>query len=341
MRYHDAKTRCTRSDSKRSTRSSNRAHLLKSSLRDISRACEDAVKKASRLKRRKHLERAAKISSIPPTQEYVAMDEDEYNDEEALTICRSDPFHQDIRGIEYLVRKHITIIDEAEIELTFDISENMMQNIRKHNWSVHFGCILCKDTVQNRLQWPYNAICEVNETPVSIMNRPASKPMGRNTRDKPINITDNIQTGSNSVYFECEKENSRHFMFYVRICKLKTKKQIMDQVLANDPVDILTEFNNGIILYTIRLSLKCPISFQPILHPTRCTSCKCQTVFDLETFLDMSAISLKWICPFCSIPTSPKQLAIDTRVKSILHNTDHRGDIDLRLDSGQWIVVQD
>jgi hypothetical protein len=345
MRYHDAKTRDTRSDSKRLTRSSKRVHLLKSNLRDISRACEDAVKKASRLKRRKHLERAAKISSFPPPQEeFVAMEEKDYDDKEALRVYRADPFQQDLKGIGYLVQEYVRIADHRTVSLKFDVSEKLMENMQKRNWSVQFGCILCDDEIQNRLHWPNKAICEVNFAQVRIMHRTPAHPLGKQGRDKPVDIRRHIQVGSNEVYFECEKESNREFLFYIRICSKLTNEQMRRKISDNEQVDMLVDCsksNNDVEILdeAIRLSLRCPLSLKPIIIPSRSITCACTNVFDLEAFLDMSAKSLKWICPFCATPTSPKEIAIDTRVKSILDNTDHRGDIDMRIEDGTWIIV--
>lgn len=345
MRYHEAKIQNTRSYSKRITRSSNREDLRKSSIRDISHACEDAMKKASRLKRRVQLKRiAASISqSAPPPEEYVVMVEDDYNnDKEAFRVYNADPFHQDLKGVEYLVRKHQDIVDLADISLKFNISEKLMENIRKHEWSVQFGCIMCHDTIQNRLHWPTKAVCEVNRKGVPIMYR--TNPLGRQGRDKPVDIRSHIQVGSNEVYLECDNESSRSFFFYIRICSKMTSEQMKRKISDNKKVDMLVDCsksNNGIEILNeaIRLSLRCPLSLKPILIPSRSTVCHCQNVFDLDAFLDMSAKSLKWICPFCAEPTSPKEIAVDTRVKSILDCTDYRGDIDLRIDDGTWKVV--
>ena len=347
MRYHEANNRRTRSDSQRLTRSSKHEYLRKSSLRNISRACEDAMKKASRLKRRAQLKRIAASTSRSASspEEYIVMVEDDYNnDEEAIRVYHADPFHRDLKGVGYLVRKQHKIPDFAEIILHFDVCEKLMENIKKHNWSVQFGCIMCDDTIQNRLHWPNKAICEVNRAPVEIMHRYPSLPLGNKGRDKPVDIRSHIQVGSNEVYFECENESNRTFFFYVRICSKTTNEQMIKNILDNQKVDMFVncrKSNNDveIISKTIRLSLNCPLSLKPILIPSRSIACDCQNIFDLETFLDMSAKSLKWICPFCAMPTSPKEIAIDTRVKSILDSTDYRGDIDLRIDNGTWKVV--
>ena len=347
MRRHEAKVLNTRSVSQRVTRSSNRKDLRKNSLRDISRACEDAVKKASRLKRRAQLKRiaASTSQSAPPPEEYVVMMEDDYkNDNEAFRAYHADPFHQDLKGVEYLVRKHEDIVDSAEISLKFNISEKLMENIRKHKWSVKFGCMLCHDTIQNRLHWPNKAVCEVNMKAVPIMHRIPTLPLGRQGRDKPVDISNHIQVGSNEVYLECNNESNRKFFFYIRICSKMTNEQMIRKISDNKKVDILvncSKSNNGIEILNeaIRLSLRCPLSLKPILIPSRSIACHCQNVFDLKAFLDMSAKSLKWICPFCAKPTSPKEISVDTRVKSILDSTDYRGDIDLRIDNGTWKVV--
>ena len=347
MRYYEAKVRSTRSDLKRLTRSSKRVHLSTSSLRDISRACEDAMKKASRLKRRAQLKRIAArtAKSAPSKENYLVMEQHNYNDDkEALRVYHADPFHQDLKGIEYLVRKHELIVDVAEISLKFNISEKLMESIRKHKWSVQFGCIMCHDTIQNRLHWPNKAACEVNLEAVEIMHREPTRPLGTRGRDKPVDISRHIQVGPNEVYLECENERNREFFFYIRICSKTTNEQMIKNISSNEQVDMLIDCRkskNGIEILgeTIRLSLRCPLSLKPILIPTRSITCDCLNVFDLETFLDMTAKSLKWCCPFCSKTTSPEHIAIDKRVKSILDKTDHRGGIDLRIEDGTWVEL--
>lgn len=349
MRHHDAKLHNTRYDAKRSTRSSKCFNLRKSSLRDISRACEDAVKRASRLKRRKQKHIAAKAPIIQkprvsPEETFVEMEEEDYDDEDALKILRSDPFHRDLGGIHHLTKEYVTVVDNAELEFKFNISEKLMENIRKHNWSVQFGCILCNDTIQNRLHWPYESICEVNDEAVPIIDRLPVKPMGKNSRDKPITITHHIHAGNNIVYFECENETNRRFLFYVRICKKMTTEQLIERILANQSsFDMFANFHDeGIIVDKYaRVSLKCPISLLPIMIPVRSNSCKCQSVFDLHSFLNMAEHDCKWMCPFCSRETSVKQIVIDRRISRILNETDNRGTIDIEVGTDRWKIVED
>ena len=342
-----ARTRKTRT-----ARSKKRAELRSQSLSEISRACERAITKAS-LKRRKRLRRRriahlqqsppGTSAHVPPPEDFAIMKEEDYaNDHEALRIFLSDPIHHDLKGVGYLVRKHITVTKSTYLVCKFSIPNELFENIREHNYIVHFGSLLCDDAIQNRLHWPHESVCDVNRVPVPVAHRKAKHQLGIHGRDKPVDISKHIKAGDNEVYLECDGENGRRFMLYVRVCKKRSRKEVVDDILVNKPVDVRPanrhDPNDGLVILddTIRLSLKCQVSLKPIQLPARCTSCNCQNVFDLEPFLDMTEKSLKWSCPFCLRETSISDIVVDRRVQRILHETDHRGDILVRTESENW-----
>lgn len=346
MRYEAGSDERTRTRKTRMTRSKIRTELRCQSLSEVSRACERAIAKAS-LKRRKRLRRRNALQSpvtpAPPQEDFAIMKEEDYaNDHEALRIFRSDPIHNDLKGVGYLVREHITVTKSSELECKFSIPDKLFKNIREHNWSVHFGSLLCDDAIQNRLHWPNQAVCEVNRDPAPITHRKPAHHLGIHGRDKPVDISNYIKAGSNDVYIECEGEKNRRFMLYVRVCKKKDIREVIDDIMANEPIDMqlakCQDSDDGLVIVDkiLRLSLKCQVTLKPIQLPARCTSCKCQNVFDLEPFLNMTAKSLKWSCPFCLRETSINKIIVDRRVQRILNETDHRGDILVRTDSENW-----
>jgi len=57
--------------------------------------------------------------------------------------------------------------------------------------------------------------------------------------------------------------------------------------------------NNSIEQTTIRVSLKCPVTYKRITLPARGIDCKHTQCFDLESYLQLNCDRGSWRCPVC------------------------------------------
>ena len=258
-------------------------------------------------------------------------------DELRLRLKNSDFFKQDV---DVLLFEERNTSSKDEFVFHFDMSNSLLKEVKRHDLDIHFGCMFRDDDVQNRLHWPNLAQCQVNDTYVPVMYRYPQKPMGRNGRDKPINITNDVRLGSNTIIFECG-EDSRAFLFCVTITSRIPVKTLVSFIKANDPVDLCklaydTMVEDDIVVqHSLDVCLKCPLSLMRCIIPARSTNCKCIAVFDLESFLNFAAMSVKWICPHCAVPTSPKDIAVDKYIQRILRKTNY-DDIEIDTKTGKY-----
>ena len=66
-----------------------------------------------------------------------------------------------------------------------------------------------------------------------------------------------------------------------------------------------------IAIYSMVLSLKCPVSALRIVLPCRSTSCKHNQCFDAKSYFQLQEICPTWLCPICSNPAPLESLAVD------------------------------
>lgn len=120
-------------------------------------------------------------------------------------------------------------------------------------------------------------------------------------------------------------------------------KNIVDDrtVSKEESKTILFGTNNddGDLVATFELSLRCPVGFVRITEPFRSSHCSHAQCFDGTTFLQMNEQIETWACPVCSITIDPtKDLIRDGYFLDILQNTPSDLDSVLVNSDGSWIV---
>ncbi|KAF2733489.1 E3 SUMO-protein ligase PIAS1 [Polyplosphaeria fusca] len=112
-----------------------------------------------------------------------------------------------------------------------------------------------------------------------------------------------------------------------------TKQTVVNEMLkkANDP---------DIVVDSINLSLKDPISTLRITVPCRSTICSHNQCFDAESFLQLQEQAPTWQCPICNKTVSFEGLAVDQYVQDILDSVPKSTDQVTIQPNGEWTTSQ-
>jgi hypothetical protein len=91
---------------------------------------------------------------------------------------------------------------------------------------------------------------------------------------------------------------------------------------------VKSKFSNGSsnsdiqeVTNSLRMSLKCPLTFGRIKTPVRGKHCSHIQCFDLSSYLTMNQSYPKFTCPVCSKPANYEDLTIDSFVNNILEKS--------------------
>ena len=71
-----------------------------------------------------------------------------------------------------------------------------------------------------------------------------------------------------------------------------------------------------VVIDSVRIPLKCPLSFEMIRTPARGSACQHFECFDLHAFIELQTSSSKWKCPVCALTC--KELVVDKFLLKVL-----------------------
>ncbi|KAF2261189.1 zf-MIZ-domain-containing protein [Lojkania enalia] len=108
-----------------------------------------------------------------------------------------------------------------------------------------------------------------------------------------------------------------------------TKQSVINEMLkrANDP---------DIVVDSVNMSLKDPISTLRINTPCRSNLCNHNQCFDAESFLQLQEQAPTWQCPVCNKTVSFEGLAVDQYVQEILDSVPKGTDQVTIQPNGEW-----
>ena len=305
----------------RTSRRSYGAAFRGTSLFDLSARNESLVKQA---KRRRLRQTHKTVTGVRVGDGSL----DRFGDDPACKrISATDPFFSDVK---YLFIAKQSLANISSLTWHFDIDASVFEKVSRNDYNVHFGCLKADDSVQHRIHWPNLCACQANGVAVPVMRRHVNKPIGRLTRDAPVDVSKVLKNGPNIIHLEFDGGHLDPYIFYARVCMKRTVDELMNMIVSNPRSNLFDVAKENSAHHTVidmemsitsTVSTNCPISLKRCEIPVRSNVCNCLQVFDLKSFLLCAERCLKWNCPCCSKPTSPENLGVDDHVLSIINGS--------------------
>ncbi|CAL9056900.1 unnamed protein product [Musa banksii] len=285
---------------------------------------------------------------------------------ELCRISRADPFWLTV-GHPLLPVKLTSsgIIGDGtntlqNVERIFQLSRADRELFQRADYDLQVWCLLLKDKVPFRMQWPQFAELKVNGVAVQVVARQGSQLLGINGRDDGPVITTCTKEGSNKICLSWR--DARVFCFGIRLAKRQSIQQVVLSLVpkeadgecfedalarvcrcigggtATDNAD--SDSDLEVVADSVTINLRCPMSGSRMRIAGRFKSCIHMGCFDLETFVELNQQSRKWQCPICLKNYSLENIIIDpyfSRITSLLHNCGDVNEIDVKPD-GSWRI---
>ncbi|XP_030621891.1 zinc finger MIZ domain-containing protein 2-like [Chanos chanos] len=203
---------------------------------------------------------------------------------------------------------------------------------------LQFKCFHHEDRQMNT-NWPATIQVSVNATPLSIPQD------DKWTSHKPFHLKHLCQPGHNIIQIFVSACCCSH-LFVLQLVHRPSLQSVLQGLMKGKllPVDhcmtkIKMNFNieavsgaqglsgeDGVKQTAVKVSLQCPITYQPIQIPARGLDCRHIQCFDLESYLQLNCERETWRCPVCNKTTSIEQLEVDQYILAIvvyLQNSDY------------------
>ncbi|CAK5262417.1 unnamed protein product [Mycena citricolor] len=254
--------------------------------------------------------------------------------------------------------------DRRDVELKFNLSPAQLEKLSS-GCQAHLFCTSSKFYSPSRST---NADCLIDFPPTceiyinnvqlksslvkGIKKRPGTAP--------PPNIALNAPGGGSvltarnvvrMIYIDNTGQNEtvkpppRKFYMVVQIVQPRSVETLVEQVRTNNSVssaDVRKQMfssmsdDDDIIAGSIKLPLKCPLSFMRIRLPCRSRRCKHSQCFDATSWFSVMQQTTTWQCPVCENMLDWRELIIDGFFVEILDTTpDSVEDVILDAD-GVW-----
>merc|ERR1719327_1831802 len=99
------------------------------------------------------------------------------------------------------------------------------------------------------------------------------------------------------------------------------------------------------IVMSNKLKLRCPLSFERVVHPVRGETCVHLQCFGLGAYLEsnmkMRALNNRWTCPVCSNVLKPRDLRVDAYVEKVLSETPAHIDEVQIMEDGSYRCIEE
>lgn len=171
--------------------------------------------------------------------------------------------------------------------------------------------------------------------------RPADLTPYLRNLDKPFNMT--------IVYSDAAEA----YVLYLYIVTTRSPDELLQSIEFQKPhipasatreeirQDYQMNQDDDIVMATSSISLRCPITYARMSHPTKSTMCDHIQCFDGLSFLTMQERIPLWICPVCSKKISQQLLAISDYIRDILNATTEDVDTVTLNPDGSWTSVME
>jgi len=194
-------------------------------------------------------------------------------------------------------------------------------------------------TDQRYHRWPLGSVVHLNRFPLAVHQVPPAWDgvvFKDRKLDQPLVVpAANLRPGPNEL--ELHGQDSQNHVLVAQLC-VPTSVDVVrlgverDGTLGFDEcrTRMLMMFGGGgakeeeddddLIQSSVRLSLRCPLSYTRIGVPVRSVECRHLECFDLASYLEMANVTkpAKWKCPMCNKDATPALLRVDSWVAWVL-----------------------
>uniref|UniRef100_A0A672PC54 Zinc finger MIZ-type containing 1 n=1 Tax=Sinocyclocheilus grahami TaxID=75366 RepID=A0A672PC54_SINGR len=213
---------------------------------------------------------------------------------------------------------------------------------------LQFKCYHHEDR-QMYTNWPASVQVSVNATPLSI-ERGDNK-----TSHKPLHLKHVCQPGRNTIQITVTACCCSHLFVLLLVHRpsvrsvlqgllrkrLLTAEHCITKVKRSFSSVAVSVGDDGVEQTSIRISLKCPITFRRIQLPARGHDCKHMQCFDLESYLELNCERGSWRCPVCNKAALLEGLEVDQYMWGILNALQNSECEEVTIDpSCSWRPVQ-
>ncbi|XP_065128882.2 zinc finger MIZ domain-containing protein 1-like isoform X1 [Paramisgurnus dabryanus] len=215
---------------------------------------------------------------------------------------------------------------------------------------LQFKCYHHEDR-QMFTNWPASVQVSVNATPLTIER-------GDKTTHKPLHLKHLCQPGRNTIQITVTACCCSH-LFVLQLIHRPSVKSVLQGLLkkrlltaehciakvkrnfSSVGVSVGGAGDDGVEQTAVKVSLKCPITFQRILLPARGHDCKHVQCFDLESYLELNSERGTWRCPVCNKAAMLEGLEVDQYMWGILNTLQNLDFEEVMIDpSCSWRPVQ-
>uniref|UniRef100_A0A673GX24 Zinc finger MIZ domain-containing protein 1-like n=1 Tax=Sinocyclocheilus rhinocerous TaxID=307959 RepID=A0A673GX24_9TELE len=218
----------------------------------------------------------------------------------------------------------------------------------KSDLELQFKCYHHEDR-QMYTNWPASVQVSVNATPLSI-ERGDNK-----TSHKPLHLKHVCQPGRNTIQITVTACCCSHLFVLLLVHRpsvrsvlqgllrkrLLTAEHCITKVKRSFSSVAVSVGDDGVEQTSIRISLKCPITFRRIQLPARGYDCKHMQCFDLESYLELNCERGSWRCPVCNKAALLEGLEVDQYMWGILNALQNSECEEVTVDpSCSWRSVQ-
>ncbi|XP_056628097.1 zinc finger MIZ domain-containing protein 1-like [Triplophysa dalaica] len=233
----------------------------------------------------------------------------------------------------------------------FHLRPNAHQTLMwRSDLELQFKCYHHEDR-QMFTNWPASVQVSVNATPLTIER-------SEKTSHKPLHLKHVCQPGRNTIQITVTACCCSH-LFVLQLIHRPSVKSVLQGLLkkrlltaehciakvkrnfSSVGVSVGGAGEDGVEQTAIKVSLKCPITFQRILLPARGHDCKHVQCFDLESYLELNSERGTWRCPVCNKAAVLEGLEVDQYVWGILNTLQNLDFEEVMIDpSCSWKPVQ-
>ncbi|XP_037042987.1 zinc finger MIZ domain-containing protein 1 isoform X2 [Bradysia coprophila] len=273
---------------------------------------------------------------------------------------KPQPMHNDEMRLTFPVRDGI-ILSPFRLEHNLAVSNHVFQLkptvyntlLCRSDLEIQLKCFHHEDRQMNT-NWPTSVQVSANATPL-VIDRGENK-----SSHRPLYLKTVCQPGRNTIQITVAACCCSH-LFVLQLVHRPTIRHVLQSLLRRHlvPVDhcvakIKRNFNasqmgqsgmtgekDTIEQTSLKVSLKCPITFKRITLPARGHECKHIQCFDLESYLQINCERGSWRCPVCNKPAITDHLEIDQYMWAILNTLNSSDTEDVTIDSGaNWKAVR-
>eukprot|EP01012_Entosiphon_sulcatum_P066068 TRINITY_DN9512_c0_g1_i1.p1 TRINITY_DN9512_c0_g1~~TRINITY_DN9512_c0_g1_i1.p1 ORF type:complete len:552 (-),score=65.95 TRINITY_DN9512_c0_g1_i1:5-1660(-) len=98
--------------------------------------------------------------------------------------------------------------------------------------------------------------------------------------------------------------------------------ELIERVRERSTISCDAEEDDDAVCCTESVSLRCPLTLQPLSTPAKGKTCRHASCFELQTFIEYCEKQNTWNCPLCNFPCPYADLFVDQKLLAILESSE-------------------